>query len=229
MVLERLRNSFSDRRLAALAALALLSLFSAATVVVRVAYTGSPRHLGIVWNLALAWIPVVLALVVYDRSRAGAPRLTLVTIGGLWLLFLPNAPYLVTDLKHIEAGAGVPVWYDVVLLASAAWAGLVLGFLSLYLMQAVVRRFAGATIAWIFVGAALVLSSLGIYIGRFLRLNSWDVFVQPGSLLADVGRGLINPLDYPRPLAVTALFTSFLLAGYLVFYAFAHASLLVRE
>ena len=227
-MLERLRNSFSDRRLAAIAALALLTLFSMTTIAVRVAYTGSPRHLGIAWNLVLAWVPLALAVVAYDRARAGAPRLTLVAIGALWLLFFPNAPYIVTDLKYVDGGS-MPIWYDVVLLSSAAWAGLTLGFLSLYLMQSVVRRFAGSTVAWIFAAGATAVSSVGIYIGRFLRWNSWDVFVKPRSLLDDVGLGLIDPAEHPRTLAVTILFTSFLLAGYLVFYAFAHASALVRD
>jgi uncharacterized membrane protein len=228
-VIDRLRASFSDRRLAAIGALLLLSAFSVATIVVRVLYTGSGRHLGIAWNLFLAWIPLVLALVVYDRARAGRSRGAVVAVGALWLLFFPNAPYIVTDLKHIEGGGAVPVWYDVVLLSSAAWTGLILGFLSLYLMQAVVRRLLGAASAWVFAAGVLALSSIGIYIGRFLRLNSWDVFLQPGSLLDDVGRGVVHPVAHPTTAAVTILFTSFLSTTYLVFYAFARASALVRD
>src|SRR3954470_23845141 len=136
-MLEGLKTSFSDRRLAALGALVLLSLFTLVTIGVRVAYTGTADHAGIAWNLVLAWIPLVLALLVYDRARAGATPPRLLALGALWLLFFPNAPYLVTDLKHINGSASVPVWYDVVLLSSAAWTGLVLGFLSLYLIQAV--------------------------------------------------------------------------------------------
>jgi uncharacterized membrane protein len=228
-VIDRLRASFSDRRLAAVGALALLSSFTVATIAVRVAYTGSLEHVGIAWNVFLAWIPLVLALVVYDRARSVGVSTTLVAVGALWLLFFPNAPYIVTDLKHVDDGGAVPVWYDVILLSSAAWAGLVLGFLSLYLMQAVVRRLVGAGWAWVFVAAVLVLTSLGVYIGRFLRWNSWDVFVRPRSLLEGVAGALVDPFDHPRTVAVTILFTSFLFATYLVFYAFARASALVRD
>jgi uncharacterized membrane protein len=228
-MLERLKTSFSDRRLAALGALVLLSLFTLVTIGVRVAYTGTLGHAGIAWNLVLAWIPVVLALLVYDRARAGAAQPKVLALGALWLLFFPNAPYIVTDLKHIDGGASVPVWYDVVLFSSAAWTGLVLGFLSLYLIQTVVRRSLGPSLAWAFVAVTLVLTSLGMYIGRFLRLNSWDVFVQPQTLFAGVLRGIADPAAHPRTVAVTILFTAFLVATYLVFYAFAYASALVRE
>jgi uncharacterized membrane protein len=228
-MLERLKTSFSDRRLAVLGALALLSLFTLVTIGVRVAYTGTGEHLGIAWNLVLAWIPLLLALLVYDRARAGAAPSKLLALGALWLVFFPNAPYIVTDLKHLSGTASVPVWYDVVLLTSAAWTGLVLGFLSLYLIQAVVRRSLGSSVAWAFVAVTLVLSSLGIYIGRFLRLNSWDVVVQPQNLLAGVARGIADPAAHPRAVTVTILFTAFLAATYLVFYAFAYASALVRD
>jgi uncharacterized membrane protein len=227
-MLERLKTSFSDRRLAALGALGLLSVFTLVTIGVRVAYTGTSVHAGIAWNLVLAWIPLALALLVYDRARAGAAHSKLLALGALWLLFFPNAPYIVTDLKHIHGGASVPVWYDVVLLSSAAWTGLVLGFLSLYLIQAVVRRSLGPTVAWAFVAVTLALTSFGIYIGRFLRLNSWDVFVQPQAF-AGVFRAIADPLAHPRTVAVTILFTAFLGATYLVFYAFAYASALVRD
>jgi uncharacterized membrane protein len=227
-MLERLRTTFSDRRLAVLGALMLLSLFTLLTIGVRVAYTGTADHAGIAWNLVLAWIPLALALLVYDRARAGVAQPKLVALGALWLLFFPNAPYIVTDLKHIDGGSSVPVWYDVVLLSSAAWTGLVLGFLSLYLIQAVVRRSLGSSLAWAFVAVTLVLTSLGIYIGRFLRLNSWDVFVQPQAF-AGVFRGIADPAAHPKTVAVTILFSAFLVATYLVFYAFAYASALVRE
>ena len=214
----------SDRRLATLASLLGLTLLVYAMVAVRVAYSGSPHYGALVWNLFLAWIPCVLALAVYDGFRRGAPRLPLVAGAGLWLLFFPNAPYIVTDLKHLRTWDGMPILYDVVLASAAAWAGLALGFVSLYLMQTVVRRLVGALNAWFFVLAVLGLSSFGIYLGRFQRWNSWDLFVQPRALLGDVWTPIAHPLDHPRTVAVTALFTAFLAATYLVFYSFLSAS-----
>jgi uncharacterized membrane protein len=217
----------SDRRLAILASLAGLSGLVVAMVTVRVAYSGNSENAALVWNLFLAWIPFVLALQVYEGYRRGAARVYLLVGGVLWLLFFPNAPYIVTDFKWLRDSTGAPIWYDVVLVSAGAWAGLLLGFISLYLMQAVVRRALGALNAWLFVLFALVLSSFGIYLGRFQRSNSWDVFVRPRTFAGDVWTRLADPDEYARVVAVTVLFTAFLAATYLVFYSFARAT--VRE
>jgi uncharacterized membrane protein len=214
----------SDRRLAILASLAGLSGLVVAMVAVRVVYSGNGDNAELVWNLFLAWIPFGLALQVYEGYRRGAARAYLLFGGVLWLLFFPNAPYIVTDFKWLKVSTGAPVWYDVVLISAGAWAGLLLGFISLYLMQAVVRRALGAINAWLFVLVALVLSSFGIYLGRFQRSNSWDVFIRPRTFAGDVWTRLADPAEYARVVAVTVLFTAFLAATYLVFYSFARAT-----
>jgi len=96
-----------------------------------------------------------------------------------------------------------------------------LGFISLYLMQAVVRRSIGTVKAWLFVLGVLAVSSFGIYLGRFQRWNSWDVFTQPGHFARNVWPHIAQPYDHPKTVAVTALFTAFLAMTYLVFYSFA--------
>jgi uncharacterized membrane protein len=211
----------SDRRLATLASLVGLTLLVFAMVGVRVAYTGGLGWTWLYWNLVLAWVPLLVALLVYDASRRGPSGLALLGGGAVWLLFFPNAPYIVTDLKHLRTFDGAPIWFDTVLACSAAWAGLALGFISLYLMQSVVRRRFGYMSGWAFALAVLAVSSFGIYLGRFERWNSWDVVTQPGALLADVWT-----LAEPRTAAVTLLFTAFLGMTYLVFYSFARAGLL---
>ena len=205
----------STRRRAIYAALALLSIFSVALVVTRAVYSGEPLFGGLIWNLFLAWIPFVLAIALYDRHRAGARALSLVPLGALWLLFLPNAPYLLTDFKHLAPNLAVPLWVDVVVFAAPAWTGLMLGFLSLYLVQAVVRQRAGAGVAWIAAIAVLGLSSFGIYLGRVLRWNSWDVLANP-SILSDLGSIVVEP----RAIAMTILLSGFLTVSYLAVYAF---------
>jgi uncharacterized membrane protein len=223
-VAASLRSSFSDRRIAVIASLAVLSLFVLAMMVGRVVYTGTFEHTWIAWNLFLAWVPFVLALVVYARARSGMSRPTLLALGGLWLVFFPNAPYIVTDLKHIGRGGGIPILYDVLLLSAAAWTGLLLGLTSLFLMHAVARRLLGVMVAWALVVGVLAASSFGIYLGRVQRWNSWDLFVRPRALLGQIANGL-----HPAPLALTVLLTSFLLASYLVFYSFARMSALIRD
>ena len=205
----------SRRRRAIYAALALLSLFSVALVVARWAYSEEPPYGWLIWNLFLAWIPFWLAILVYDRHRAGARAASLLSLGALWLLFLPNAPYILTDFKHLEPAVRVPLWFDVVVIAAPAWTGLLLGFLSLYLVQAVVRETVGQALGWLVAIGALGLSSFGVYLGRVLRWNSWDVLTDP-SLLAQLDGVLVDP----RAIAMTILLSGFLTLSYLVVYAF---------
>lgn len=209
----------SDRRLGTLASLLGLTLLVYAMVGVRVLYTGGSNYGALVWNLFLAWIPFVLALGVYAGYRRGAARWKLLAGGALWLLFLPNAPYILTDAKHLRVTDSMPLEYDVVLVSAAAFAGLVLGFLSLYVMQTVVRRVAGTLSAWLFALSVLGLSSFGVYLGRFHRWNSWDLFTQPGALLGDIGAGFTHPYDHARTLAFMVVFSAFLGAVYFVFYS----------
>lgn len=223
-MVARLRSSFSDRRIAIVASLALLTLFALTMLAARMAYAGTADHANLAWNLFLAWIPFALSLVIYARARAGAPLRVLVPLGVLWLVVFPNAPYLVTDLKHLGPGGQVPVLYDVLLLSTAAWTGLLLGLTSLFLIHAVARRLVGAVNAWALVVVVLALSSFGIYLGRVQRWNSWDVIVHPEALVGQIGGGLLDPLSHPRPIGLTVLFTSFLLASYVVLYSFARLS-----
>jgi uncharacterized membrane protein len=228
-MVARLRRSFSDRRIAIVASLGALSMFVTAMIAFQTIYAGNSENLAMAWNLFLAWIPFVLALIIYDRGTSDASRPALGAAAVLWLLFLPNAPYVVTDLKYISGFGSVSALYDVVLLASAALAGLLLGLTSLFLIHAVAQRLIGAFSAWALVVGALGLSSFGIYLGRVQRWNSWDVFVRPGSLFSEIAGGLLHPLSHPRPIAVTIVFTSFLVASYVVFYSFARRSSLVNE
>jgi uncharacterized membrane protein len=228
-MVARLRASFSDRRIAVLASLALLTLFTLAMLGARMAYTGTGGHGWLAWNLFLAWIPFSLALVLYERSRAGASWRVLAPLGLLWLAFFPNAPYLVTDLKHLGAGGQVPLLYDVLMLSAAAWLGLLLGLTSLYLVHAVARRFVSVLDAWALVVGVLALSSFGIYLGRVQRWNSWDLVAHPAAIGNQVGGGLLHPLSHPRPLGLTVLLTAFLLASYLVLYSFARLDSQLRD
>jgi uncharacterized membrane protein len=217
-------RSLSGRRFVVLVALAVLSLLVVAMVAVRVNHTGYDTYSNLVWNLFLAWIPLGLALVVYDGARRGLAGIWLVVFAGLWLLFFPNAPYLTTDMKYLRELGGAPLWYDATLTGLAAFTGLTLGLISLYLVHSVARAHFGAILAWVGVWAVLALSSIGVFLGRFQRFNSWDVFTDPGPILGDIAKGLADPLNYPRTLAVTVVFGGFLIASYLVFYALAQVT-----
>lgn len=207
----------SWRRTLVFRLLVLGTVLSVGLVGVRVLRTGSADGLNLVWNLVLAWIPFVLAVLVYDGYRRGASRAALLLGAALWLLFLPNAPYILTDLKYLREWEGAPAWFDTLVLATPAATGLALGFASLYLMQALARRVLRPFESRLFVIAVLGLSSLGVYLGRFERWNSWDVFARPASRLADVGEWLSDPFEHGRAFAVMAIFTALLTVAYGVF------------
>lgn len=176
---------------------------------------GARGYSFLIWNLWLAWLPYLAALWA-GRIAAGRPRATfaLVPAGALWLLFLPNAPYIMTDFVHLP-GMRFVWWYDVGTLLAFAWAGCLLGVASLSLMQDLVRARLGAALSWAFVLVCVGLSGLGIYLGRFLRWNSWDVLTSPRALAAELLAVLGDPAAYPRLIGVSGLFACFLLLGYL--------------
>jgi len=98
---------------------------------------------------------------------------------------------------------------------SFAWNGLILGFTSLWMVQQQVQRSYGVVAGWLLAAGVLALSGFGIYLGRFLRWNSWDLLASPHALAADVLERFLNPLAYPQTLAVTILYSSFLLVAYM--------------
>jgi uncharacterized membrane protein len=136
----------------------------------------------------------------------------------LWLLFLPNAPYIVTDFVHLSASSRAPLWFDGVELSAFAWTGMLLGFVSLYLVHAVLRDRYGAPFGWSAVLFVLALSGVGVYLGRVKRWNSWDLLTQPGQRLAELHAHVGDPAGLAKAIAVSAGVTSLLAASYLVFY-----------
>jgi uncharacterized membrane protein len=201
------------------------SLFCVALVLVRNAHTGDVNFRYLIWNLFLAWIPFALAVFVYDRWRRRGAGIALFAIGGLWLLFFPNAPYIATDFVHLQRDPLAPYWYDAVTFAAFAWMGIMLGFASLYLMQTVVRQWRGPVAGWIFAVVAIGLGSLGIYLGRFLRLNSWDALEHPSVLPRILHAVARDPFAYEEAIAVTLFFTFALTFAYFLLYSFAALSL----
>ena len=200
---------------------ALLGGWIAALLVVRIGLTGSPFGLFLVWNLVLAAVPLVASTAIVRLDARRAPVPALLALGAVWLLFLPNAPYLLTDLVHLAHRPPVPFAFDLGLLLSAAGTGLLAGYVSLADVQGVVARRLGARLAGAFAAGALFLSAFGIYLGRDLRWNSWDVVTAPGVLLSDVAERLLDPLAHPGTVATTLVYGGMLTLGYVVLRALA--------
>ena len=201
--------------LKSIAAFTALLAWCAALVAVRTARADSLLFAFLVWNLFLAAIPYVasLAFEVLDRYRRVRPLQWACFV--VWLLFLPNAPYIITDFIHLKYRPPIPLWYDVLMLLSCAGAGLLLGYASVMIVHRIVARHYGTLAGWATALVAMFLSAFGIYLGRFLRWNSWEAFTEPMPLFHDIATRIMNPLQYPRTFAVTGLFGIALCVGYI--------------
>jgi len=198
--------------------LALSSLLAVAIFAGRVYLSHRGTFAFLSWNLFLAWIPYLCALAVVVLYRSGSwRRMLLLVPAALWLVFLPNAPYMVTDLLHLAERPAVPLWYDIGMFVAFAWSGMVLGVISLSAMQDIVRRMFGRVVSWFVVLGAAGLSGLGIYLGRFENWNSWDVFTHPYRLFSDMLPHLIHPLSHPQTYGVMLMFAAIVLVCYLTF------------
>lgn len=167
----------------------------------------------LVWNLFLALVPAFASAAMVRADRLGA-RVIAVACGTVWLLFLPNAPYLITDLVHLHPRPPVPYWFDILLFTAFAGAGILAAFASFRDVEFVVARRFGRMASWAVLALAAFASGFGIYLGRVERMNSWDVFTQPAGLLSAVTERLFAPWTQPRALAVTLLHGAVVLFGY---------------
>ncbi len=201
-----------------IAGLAVASALCILFELLRELHYGDRDYRFLLWNLFLAWIPVLLALRIYDRYRDGAGLARLAPLAALWLLFLPNAPYILTDFVHLQPTARTPLWLDGAILSAFGWTGLLLGFVSIYLVHAVARHRLGERAAWSFVAGILGLVSAGVCLGRFLRWNSWDLLFTPGRRLTELVAHLGDPGAVTRAGVLTLLLTGLLASGYFTFY-----------
>jgi uncharacterized membrane protein len=177
----------------------------------------------LVWNLFLAWLPLIFALLACEQHRQ-SPRRNgrFIALLAAWLLFFPNAPYIFTDLIHLTVSVHRHYWVDLVLILACALTGLVIGFVSLFLMHSLVRRRFGWLAGWLFSATIAGLTGIGIYVGRFLRLNSWDVVFRPAKLFRGLGNWLTDPWSEPTSRAFPVLFAAFLFIAYVMLYALTH-------
>ena len=190
---------------------------------VRIERTHNWRYALLPGNLFLAWLPLIFALGVYHLHHKGERRsLRLAALAGLWLLFFPNAPYIFTDLVHLWSNFRSAFWVDMMLVLLVALTGFVVGCLSLFLMQWVVAERLGKLAGWLFIIVVAWLTGFGVYVGRFLRWNSWDLLMHPWDVTNSIGHVAAHPLANPNSVVFPALFATFLFLGYLMLYALTH-------
>jgi uncharacterized membrane protein len=223
-MLQKLFAYFSHNkyRLMMFVLLAGATIFSVLIWRVRSDFSGTGRYGFLIWNLFLAWIPFIIAYFTYTLTLQRKWIYIVIPIAAFfWLIFFPNAPYILTDFQHLAYPSGdLPVWYDVMMLIWFAFTGLLLGMVSLFLMQEIIRREFGRWVGWTFVGVVTSLTSAGVYMGRFLRWNSWDILSNPTTLASYTLERVHNP--GLQVIGFTSLFAAFFLFLYITLYTFAH-------
>ncbi len=171
-------------------------VYCAALPVVATAYTGHMVYFFLGWNLFLALIPYILTHLPERTGLRSASFIPLLLWFGAWLLFIPNSFYILTDLYHLGEMAHVPGWFDLLVLLSYAWVALVLGIVSVRQMEKALAsrwRFISGPV---FVYPVMFLNAWGVYLGRYLRFNSWDVVTSPFSLIQDITNLLLHPVAH---------------------------------
>jgi uncharacterized membrane protein len=216
---------FSSARARLGLALGVSSLVSVGLFAAGALTNRSSEFAYLIWNLFLAWVPLGLTLwlerVLHTRLWSSwlAIGITL-----LWIGFLPNSFYMISDFIHIQEVRRVDLLYDVVMFSSFIFNGVILGFISLYMVhRELVRRVGVAATAQV-LGWVLALCSFAIYIGRELRWNTWDVLLNPAGILVDVSNRVLTPSTYPQVAKTTLSF--FVLLASLYFVTWCSASML---
>ncbi len=176
----------------------------------------------LLWNLALAWVPYLMALRIGQLQRQDAGWLRLTLGLGVWLAFLPNAPYLITDFVQFRHLPPVPVWFDLILLFAAASTGLLLGLLSIYEVHQVLKKWFSKAYSNLIILSAIGLSGFGIWLGRFQRWNSWDILTRPMALLSDILETFTTRHELAHALGISGLLSGVLLMGYGILTALMH-------
>ncbi|MGJ4788471.1 DUF1361 domain-containing protein [Leptospira koniambonensis] len=156
-------------------------------VAMRISVSREKSFSFLVWNLFLAIVPLVISYFIYAYYEFRNRRIGLFffILLGIWLLFFPNAPYIVTDFVHLRLRNSIPIWFDILMIFSFSWCGLFSGFISLRMIQLVLNDKTNHWFGWAFVVLISPITILGVCIGRFYRWNSWDLIANPQSLFLD--------------------------------------------
>jgi uncharacterized membrane protein len=199
--------------------LAILLAWCITLVLLRVGWTGSGHYLFLLWNLFLACVPLLASTLLRNARHRNAPEALQLCLVGVWLLFLPNAPYILTDLVHLNSDGSKQYWYDLGMLLSCAGTGLLLGYSSLFQVHKLLEERFGTRFGWTAAAVALLASGYGVYLGRIQRWNSWDIITSPRDLFGAIAETALNPVEHFHIYVLSGLFGISLLAGYATLYS----------
>ncbi len=194
--------------------LGLLTLVCMSLYIFRTIKSDTYFYLFLNWNLFLAGLPWVFTSIILMRPKLQQRKLALTGVLLSWLLFFPNAPYILTDLFHFRENLVMPLWFDLILILFYAWTGLMFGFLSLHHLERIFQNKISKPIMTLIITLMLFVVGFGIYIGRYLRWNSWDIIGNPKPLLNDIAERIIHPTAHGHTWGMTFFMGLFLIILY---------------
>lgn len=212
--IESIFNKQLSRSLTIHQWLLLSSAFSIFLLLCRIAVTNQLHYSFLVWNLFLAWVPYFISSWLLKHKLILKSKMKPALLIFLWLLFMPNTFYIITDLFHLGDRAAGHQWLDLTIILSFAWTGILLGVLSIRRMDMILSSMRGKLFASIVVCFVMWLNAFGIYIGRYLRFNSWDIITNPFSLFDEIFSILLRPYDHRWVWAMTICFSLFMIIIY---------------
>ena len=186
------------------------SCFSFLLLIVRIIATNSFAYLFLPWNLFLAFVPYWITWWMTRNVSIIENKVKLIIALAAWLLFIPNSFYIITDLFHLTRIQSAPQWFDLLLIFSFAWNGILCGIISLRRVEIITTLLRGKGFSVLLVFAVMWLNSFGIYIGRFLRYNSWDIISDPFSLAGEIADMIIHPLENGYAWGMTLCYAVFI-------------------
>jgi uncharacterized membrane protein len=189
--------------------------FSCLLLCARIFITGDLTYLFLVWNLFLAFIPFAISEWLLTRERFAQRKRELAIVLFVWLLFIPNSFYILTDLFHLDKFDSAPKWFDLLLIFSFAWNGIVLGVVSIRRTEVIIESISGRHFSLFIIFIVMWLNAFGIYIGRYLRFNSWDIIAQPFSLFKEMFEVLFHPLRNKMEWGMIAVYAVFMTVLYI--------------
>ena len=189
--------------------------FSCLLLSARIVVTGYHTYLFLVWNLFLAFVPYAITQWLWTHSWVVNNKLKLAAVLLLWLLFIPNSFYILTDLFHLDEFDSAPKWFDLLLIFSFAWNGLLLGMISVRKTEMILEMVTGRSFSLFIVFVVMWLNAFGIYIGRYLRFNSWDIVTQPFSLFREMFEVIFHPMRNRMEWGMIAVYAIFMTVLYI--------------
>ncbi len=178
-------------------------LFTMVLLAIRVVISETLTFIFFIWNLFLAAIPFIISRYIIKRERLNTKTYLLIA---LWILFLPNAPYIITDLFHLKERENVPKWFDLLIIVSAAWNGLIMGIISMLQKENYLKKHIHKNIMPYTMPLIIALCSFGVYLGRYLRFNSWDIVTNIDELLITIANHFVHPLRHSVEWSFIVLF-----------------------